>query len=287
MQHVKDLIIEEFSEKYSDKVISHSEVKDIFVQNKSKWNLPKVTRNKDFIKFLKDKKILKVITEEVSSNQKITKYVFGSPSIYKVAVSLRPNSYLNHYTAVYIHDLTENVPKVIYANQEQTQKYINENKVLEQKNIDYAFSQPMRKTNHITKYNNNKIILLNGKNTDRLGVVNSIIRGDNLLITNVERTLIDITVRPSYAGGVEEALKAYKLAKEKVSINKLVAYLRKINYIYPYHQAVGFYLEKAGYKENVLKLVEKLGKRYSFYITYDIKEKQFSERWQLFYPEGL
>ena len=64
-----------------------------------------------------------------------------------------------------------------------------------------------------------------------------------LRFTNLERTLIDAAVRPVYAGGVFEVRKAYQLAKEKVSVNRLAALLQKLNYIYPYHQAIGFYLE--------------------------------------------
>ena len=38
-------------------------------------------------------------------------------------------------------------------------------------------------------------------------------------VTDLERTLIDIAVRPEYAGGVYEVLNVYRLAKGKVSAN--------------------------------------------------------------------
>ena len=83
--------------------------------------------------------------------------------------------------------------------------------------------------------------------TNNLGVIFFKDReGGSIPTTNIERTLIDIAVRPVYSGGVFEVLKAYKMAKDKVSINKLAAYLKKIGYVYPYHQVVGFYLEKSG-----------------------------------------
>ena len=49
--------------------------------------------------------------------------------------------------------------------------------------------------------------------TNALGVIE--IQGsedETLKVTGIERTLIDIAVRPVYAGGVFEVLKAYKLA---------------------------------------------------------------------------
>jgi predicted transcriptional regulator of viral defense system len=103
----------------------------------------------------------------------------------------------------------------------------------------------------------------------------------------VERTLIDITVRPVYSGGVFEVLKAFERAKEEVSINKLLGFLNQLNYIYPYHQAIGFYLTKAGYKESQIKMVKELGINYDFYLDYQIKDPDFSEEWRIYYPKGL
>ena len=40
-------------------------------------------------------------------------------------------------------------------------------------------------------------------------------RVGKIRLTNIERTLIDIAVRPVYSGGVFEVLKAYRLAKDK------------------------------------------------------------------------
>ena len=74
-------------------------------------------------------------------------------------------------------------------------------------------------------------------------------------MTNVERTLIDITFRPVYAGGVLEVLKAFTQAKRQVTTKNLLKLLEEMDYAYPYHQAVGFYLESSGtYSEVDIKL---------------------------------
>jgi predicted transcriptional regulator of viral defense system len=112
--------------------------------------------------------------------------------------------------------------------------------------------------------------------------------GGRIRVTDVERTLIDVTVRPVYAGGPFEVLKAYKVARPKVSVNKLAATLKKLDYIYPYHQAIGFYLERAGvYTESSIALLRKFDFKYDFYLTHQIKEKAYSERWRLYFPKGL
>jgi len=56
--------------------------------------------------------------------------------------------------------------------------------------------------------------MIAGKNTNRLGVEE--IAGpasETIPVTNLERTLIDIVVRPAYAGGTSQLLKAYRTAK--------------------------------------------------------------------------
>ena len=111
---------------------------------------------------------------------------------------------------------------------------------------------------------------------------------ENLQVTDIERTLIDIAVRPSYAGGLYEVLNAYRKAQGRVSINKLTAMLRKLNYIYPYHQAIGFYLHKAGvYKETQIELLKQFDFKYDFYLTHQMKEREYSKEWRLYYPRGF
>lgn len=221
-------------------------------------------------------------------NKKTTKYIYGSSSKYKLALSLNPKSYICQYTALYLHDLILNVPKSIYTNTEQYKKSIsNENIELIQDNIDRAFSRPMRMTNNIAKLNDFNVFLLNGKNVNNIEVINMKINEDVIPITSIERTLIDIVIRPEYAGGVTEILTAYENAKGKFSTGKLIATLNKMDYLYPYHQSIGFYLEKAGYPESILNRFDKLDKRCKFYLTYQMKDKSFSKRWQVYYPSYL
>lgn len=106
-------------------------------------------------------------------------------------------------------------------------------------------------------------------------------------VTDREQTLIDATVRPAYSGGIAVVAKAFELAKESVSVNKLAAYLRKLRYVYPYHQAVGFYMERAGYEEPLLKLVEQFPIEYDFYLQHAMKSPVLNKRWRLYVPKGF
>ena len=134
--------------------------------------------------------------------------------------------------------------------------------------------------------------MVNGMYTNQLGVVNDQVSYDgetkiSVRLTNIERTLIDITVRPIYAGGVFEVQKAFMLAKEQVSVNTLVAMLQKLKYVYPYHQAIGFYLERAGYKPNLLELLRRFPMDYDFYLAHEMGETEYIKDWRLYIPKGF
>jgi predicted transcriptional regulator of viral defense system len=113
--------------------------------------------------------------------------------------------------------------------------------------------------------------------------------GIGIPVTNLERTLIDIAVRPAYAGGVNSVLSAYRLAQPNVSIRKLKKALRFLNYVYPYHQSIGFYIDMAGNYTNkaIQEFLTYDTFKYNFYLDYEIKEKSYSEKWRIYYPQDL
>ena len=160
---------------------------------------------------------------------------------------------------------------------------------LEQDRIDYAFARACRRSRNLARFKDIEVCLLSGKNTKNAGVTDMLIEsGVTVRLTNIERTLIDITVRPIYAGGVFSVLDAYREAYQQVSINKLAAMLKSIGFIYPYHQSIGFYLERAGcYSKDQIKIIDRFEKNYDFYLTHQIKDKAYSDRWRLYYPKGL
>ena len=133
------------------------------------------------------------------------------------------------------------------------------------------------------------IYILSGKYTNQLGTINIIgPLGEKLRTTNIERTLIDIAVRPNYAGGVENVLYIYKQAAKTVSIDKLVKVLVQLKYIYPYHQAVGFYLDRTGvFSDKEIDVLLKIGMKFDFYLAHHMQQKKYSSKWRLFYPAEL
>lgn len=285
MRVSKPLISNYFSQ-LKEKIYTPEDIHNIFYNNRKEWRFLKVTKIGDFIEFIIENKLVKEIKIKMPNNTVKRRYAKGKVSVYKIALSIDSDTFLSHYTALYLHNLTDNIIKDIYTNKELTKKTVRVNKLI-QENIDRVFSRPMRVSKQIASFGGYGIFLLNSKNYEKLGVIDSKIDKEVIYLTNIERTLIDAAVRPNYAGGVTEVLNAFKKAKGKFSVNKLKAILKKMNYIYPYHQAIGFYLEKAGYEERLIKLFEDFEIKYNFYLTYKMKQKDFNDRWKLFFPKGF
>jgi predicted transcriptional regulator of viral defense system len=66
----------------------------------------------------------------------------------------------------------------------------------------------------------------------------------------MERTFMDIVVRPAYAGGINQLANAYKQAVARIDVDHLIKLLKKMDYVYRYHQSIGFLLERTGAAES-------------------------------------
>lgn len=184
--------------------------------------------------------------------------------------------------------LTEDDPTlIVYANQEQSPKPAPRG-LLNQSSIDQAFRNHARTSQYVFKYRRSRIVLLNGKNTDRLGVVDMLdAEGVMHPTTCLERTLIDVTVRPVYAGGVRSVAEAYRKARDRVSVELLLSILDQLKYVYPYHQAVGFYMERTGYSSEAIQLLRRKRSTYDFYLEHRTAKPAYDREWRIYYPTAL
>ena len=272
-----------------EKTFSVTSIEKIYDRHGVEWKLPFSMNKKRFIDGLVKQKICNEIDLLGIDNSVKKLYSFDNASTYDIINSINRNGYFTHYTALYYHELTLQIPKIYYLNTEHfaIQGTLSENAVLSQSSIDKAFASDQRKSLNEYSWNNFRVILLRGKSTRSLGVLTVINEQGTFKITDVERTLIDAVVRPVYCGGVTDVLAAFEAAKRIVDIDKLVNYLKKLNYSYPYHQAIGFYLEKASYPSESIKKFSSMRKEFDFYLTYNIRRKEYSEKWKLYYPKGL
>jgi predicted transcriptional regulator of viral defense system len=218
----------------------------------------------------------------------VTRYVWGKVTDFEIIQSINEAGYFSHYTAIRLHDLTLQIPKVVYFNTEQSVR--PGSGTLSQEAITRTFrSGKWRTSSNIAPFNDISVCQISGGNTDNLGVAEMVTQpgASSIRVTNVERTLIDAAVRPIYSGGVFEVKKAFAAAKDKVSVNKLSSYLKTIDYTYPVHQSIGFYMQQTGYRPNQIKLLEQFPREYDFYLDYGLKQPEYDKKWRLFFPKGL
>jgi hypothetical protein len=268
------------------KVYSETQLADVLHVHRRPWRLPDSTTASLFISFLTkqgDLRAHKFRSEKYE--REITRYSWGKVSHYDLALALKPRAYLCHATALTLQGLAKLSPKTIYLNVEQSPKPSYPGS-LTQRGIELAFSGAQRQSSLVYTNGGVSVIMIAGKNTKQLGVEEvSLPDSRPLSVTNLERTLIDIVVRPAYAGGITQVLKAYRAAKERLSGDLLLAILKKLDYVYPYHQAIGFLMQTAGYPEEAYSKFRTLGLSHDFYLTHDMHDPKYSREWRLHYPQ--
>jgi hypothetical protein len=253
--------------------------------NHPNWELSPDLSFTKFLNFMLKHSNLREITLKSAAYSSQTRYVWRNPSVYAVALSLKSNSYLSHQTAMFLHGLIDNSERV-YVNREQSPK--PKGSGLSQESLTKAFANKPRESKLTYAYQKSQIVMLNGMFTDRLGVELRSKKHELLDVTSLERTLIDITVRPNYAGGAKTVLDAYRRASGSVSVNTLLTILKRMDYVYPYHQAIGFYLARASYPQSDWAPFLALGISFEFYLTHALPpEREYDSTWGLYYPRNL
>lgn len=276
-------------------VLKPAELAEVFSENRDSWRLARRMTLKSFEQFMTERTLLKEVRFKFPQRP-VTGYVWGDVPLLEVLLGLVDDSYLSHYTAVRLHGLTEQVPKTIYLTREKSSSvaYLaQELNDIKQEAIDAAFRRPPRISHNEVNVNDQRIVFLQGALQDKLGVTEKNTTYDSnrvmlLRYTTLERTLIDAAVRPPYSGGVFEVAKAFVNAKEQdISANAMASMLKRMRLAYPYHQAVGFYLERAGYKQSLVDLFKSQRMDRDFYLTHDMGKTKYIKDWRLHVPEGF
>ena len=284
-------IVDSIMETLPKRILSKQDMAHLFSQTSSELShrgkkIQGLSNNK-FIEMLLKQEVFKAVPLKSPYSNVPVRYSYGDISLYELALSINRLSYLCHGTAAFLHGLTKKEPPTIYINREQTPKARSETQ-LSQEGLDMAFSRPQRRSQFVLRYRQSKITLLSGKHSNRLGVQQ--IQGEGKMqldITGLERTLIDITVRPGYAGGVSNVLECFRAAREKLDSKELTRILRALDYVYPYHQALGYYLQKAGFQADSWTELRSQGLHYDFYLEHGMKKKKYDSYWRIFCPSSL
>src|SRR5262245_3017670 len=173
-------------------IYSPKQLATIFHQNRRTWHLAQSTKPADFVAFLIKHGELRERTLRSQTYGNLKRYSWGDVTAYEVALSVRQRAYFCHETALVLHGLITDKTKNIFINVEQSSKPSNSYS-LSQDGIDLAFSRQQRQSKLFYKCMGSSIIVVAGKNTNRLGVEEVVTSdGSSYPVTNLERALIDV-----------------------------------------------------------------------------------------------
>jgi hypothetical protein len=205
----------------------------LFIEKHREWNLPPSMTSYTFLQLLLTRTHLSQLRLRSRHYSSLILYSWeGKASPLSVALRIKKHgAFFSHGSAMWIHGLNQN-HKNIFINNEQSPKP-KSSSYLSQEGIDRAFQNQQRYSKLFYKYQDTRITLINGKHSGRLEVQQSHApSGHAVDVTSLERTLIDITVRPGYSSGVPAVLQAFRLARGRISVTKLLGILRKLDYAY-------------------------------------------------------
>lgn len=264
------------------KVYCQKDLKNILDDHRDQWHLAEEIGLQHFIKFAAKFVSLQPIKLSFPNRNEI-RYIYGECSIHTIVQSLRPKGYFSHRSAAEIHGLLDPNDQIFF-NFEQSLRSQSLGEMT-QDAIDRTFHNRARITQNKARYNDYTIWLLNGKNTDYYGVIQHD-EGNNksIRVTDIARTLIDMAVRPDYSGGPVQILQAYRKGLGVVDGHTLIKALVNLKHNYPYHQVVGFYMEKAGFNTEHLEPLRMLPMNFDFYLDYQMVDPLYSPTWRLYYP---
>lgn len=249
-----------------------------------------------FITTLEEDGIIKKYYVAAKNGKQIPVYCsipLSEVDVYQLATSIYPNGYFNHFSAVYYHSLTNQVPNTVYWCREWlTTQADRGTEVLPEARIRSAFIKPHRHTNLVFKHNTHDIVITSALHRTDYGVEkieschSPCPRG--FRITGLERTLINAVASPQYNGGLSSICTYFQAASDKLDIDKMIDIYRNLNFIYPYAQSLGFFMAQCGMKDHAEKLRKAYPPQQRFYVDHGAKSTWlYNEYWMLFHPKGL
>src|SRR6266496_2332726 len=148
-------------------ILAHADFRKILEAHRAEWNLEPTTTIHQFLKALLDRGFLREV-KLAFPYRPIYRYIWTDVSVFDLVQSINQEGYFCHFTAMQLHNLTEQVPKTIYLNIEQPNK--SGGGSLTQVGIDRAFKGRCRTSANIATHQDRSICLINGGNTGKLGV---------------------------------------------------------------------------------------------------------------------
>lgn len=300
-ENVSDAVMTESA--VFNNVLNVTAVRTIYAALRDKQLLLKRTKLSDFSKYLvsPESDLFREISITSSKDGKtITRLVprHEQVSSYAIALSLSPHTYVSHYSALYLQNLTLNVPKPLYIKKKATKsKAFHEAEKLSQSQVDEAFAAPVKTTKNIYTFNYEgkmrEVYLLEKSAAIDNGItkISAPHAPSGIPLSGIEKTLIECVIKPNYAGGTQEVMAAFRAAKDRLKVLRMMQLVEKGGYSLPYGKNILFYMDRAGYTEQQKDLVRQRltpeTKQLNSYLEKSMRDPAFDTNIGVYYPKGL
>ncbi len=258
--------------------LSQRQLKEILVILKNK---SLVSNSLSFNSFL-----LKLIDEGLSQKSITirghlkTRYTFNQDfNIYNFCNSLEKNSFFSMSTALNILKVSYFRDEYIFISKERTKRIRHSNTILTQENIDNAFSKRPRRTAAYDKIDNRIVILLESNNTNSFGII----KYDGYNISSINRAFVEMITNIHYFQSSKNVIKVFTNIKNRLDVDEIYTIIEKFDFIYPYFQLAGFYLEQIGYSQNELSKFHAKKSELNFYTEKNKDYYMLNKYWNIFY----
>lgn len=223
---------------------------------------------------------------------KLLTFDLNKVQIIDILAAFQPKYYLSHFSALYLHELTNHRPEEYFLSKEIIGRNPPHSKVKVHERIQQAFLKSPRKTSHYLTYNKTKITLLEKQDLNKIGIKNKSLKVDekrqiNVYFTSLERTLIDSIISPHYSGGIKTVINAF--FKSRINIDNLYKIYKAYSPFYPYWQSIGFLLHRLKPPSASKKWLQYFSSpKMKFYLDKSFNETwSYDLRWKVYYPKGL
>lgn len=78
-------------------------------------------------------------------------------------------------------------------------------------------------------------------------------------------------------------IKVFKNIKNRLDVDEIYTIIEKFDFIYPYFQLAGFYLEQIGYSQNELSKFHAKKSELNFYTEKNKDHYMLNKYWNIFY----
>ncbi|MDK2061348.1 hypothetical protein ACN09X_02290 [Aliarcobacter butzleri] len=236
-----------------------------------------LTQNDFYLKLLDNGLVAYTIT--IRDIEKIRYTLNKEFNIYDFVYSLEKNGFFSMFTSLNIQGLTNFRDNFIFISKERMKRVNFNSKDITQEAIDKAFTNKPRRTKaHDTIYNYN-VVILESNNTQEIGII----KYKGYKISSINRAFVEIISNIQYSKTPDDVIYEFKNLKDKLDINEIFNIIEKFDFVYPYYQLAGYYLEKIGFlKEELSKFFNKK----TDLIFYTIKNKEkytLDEYWAIKY----